>query len=202
MKDRTETVNSYISDMLSLEEHIAKALTSQLQDLADYPTVTTELRSILGTVEEHATGLKQLLDRRGGQAASPLKRAGSTLLGWGAGVVDLVRKEGLPKNLRDDYTACSLAAIGYNMLYTTGLSVGEREVADLALRHLRDHARVVMTLHNLIPAAVIRFLQEEGLPAREDALEEIGAELEQTWRDQAGTVPEADEMPVPGGATR
>jgi hypothetical protein len=59
-----------------------------------------------------------------------------------------------------------------------------------------------MTLHNLIPAAVIRFLQEEGLPAREDALEEIGAELEQTWRDQAGTVPEPDEMPVPAGATR
>ena len=57
-------------------------------------------------------------------AADAIKRAGSALLGLGAAAVDLVRNEGLPKNLRDDYTAFSLATIGYVMLYTTASALG------------------------------------------------------------------------------
>lgn len=44
-----------------------------------------------------------------------LKRAGSAVLGLRAAAVDVVRTEGLPKNLRDDYTAFSHATIGYVM---------------------------------------------------------------------------------------
>ena len=199
MKDAHETLNSYLSDMLSLEEHVQKALKAQLEDLRDYPAVTAELRSVLGTVENHADALRSELARRGGDGASPIKRAGSTLLGWAAGAIDLVRNEGLPKNLRDDYTASSLAAIGYLMLFTTARSLEERAVADLALRHLRDHARVVMLLHNVIPGAVIQFLQEEGLPATDAHLGEIAEELENLWKEVARSVPEADEVSAPTG---
>ena len=94
--------------------------------------------------------------------------------------------------LRDDYAALSLATVGYVMLHTTALSLGDDEVAALAHRHLKDHAKSVMTLHNIIPGAVIRFLQSDGLPANEDVLPQIAENLEEVWRSGAG-VPEVEE---------
>ncbi len=193
MKNEKNVVNSYISDMLALEKHISTALDGQVKDLQAYPAVVSEIEGIQGIVKSHIASLESLLSQRGGDAESPLKKVGSALFGLGAAAVDLVRSEGLPKNLRDDYTACSLATIGYVMLHTTGLSLAERSVADLAHRHLRDYARVVMKLHNVIPSAVIKFLQEEGLPAREDSLPEIGRNIEGVWRDQSSDVPDVQE---------
>jgi ferritin-like metal-binding protein YciE len=201
-----EAINSYVTDMLALEEHIQKAITGQIEDLnEEYPEVVGHLRVVLGEVDGHIDSLKALTERRveGGQAlADVLKRAGSAVLGAGAAAVDFVRNEKLPKNLRDDYTATSLAAIGYVMLHTTALSLGDREVADLAHRHLRDHARSVMRLHNVIPGAVIQFLQNDGLPARADALSEISTNLESVWRDESGSVPEAAEAAAGSLGTR
>lgn len=193
MKDATETVNSYVTDMLSLERHIKKAIEGQIQDLKDYPAVASELQSLRGTIEGHINTLEGLARSEGGKgAAGVVKEAGSTILGLAAGAIDLVRKEGLPKNLRDDYTACSLASIGYVMLYTTALSLGDRQVADVAHRHLTNYARVVMTLHNVIPGAVLRFLQEEGLPVNEGVMSEVSRNIEEVWH-QSGTVPNANQ---------
>jgi ferritin-like metal-binding protein YciE len=147
-RNASEAINSYVTDMLALEQHINKAITGQIEDLdEEYPEVVRILRTVESETERHIDALKALSERRveGGQAlADVVKRAGSAILGAGAAAVDFVRNEKLPKNLRDDYTATSLAAIGYVMLHTTALSLGDREVADLAHRHLKDHARNVM----------------------------------------------------------
>jgi ferritin-like metal-binding protein YciE len=196
-RDKEEAINSYVTDMLSLEEHIEKALRGQLEDLKNYPEVTGELKPVHRTVEHHIADLKQLSQRRGGRGASDaVKRVGSALLGLGAAAVDLVRNEGLPKNLRDDYTAFSLATIGYVMLKTTALSLDDQEVADLAHQHFSDYAHAVTLLHNIVPAAVIRFLREDGLPVREDVLPEISRSIEEVWRTQSQQAPRADEIPV------
>ena len=200
-RNATEAVTSYITDMLALEQHIQKAVNGQIEDLdEEYPEVVQQLRVVEREVEGHIETLKALAERRadaGQGLADVVKRAGSAVLGVGAAAIDFVRNEKLPKNLRDDYTATSLAAIGYVMLHTTALSLGDREVADLAHRHLKDHARNVMLLHNLIPGAVIAFLQKDGLPARQDALTEISRNLETVWSDQGGSVPEAVELGTP-----
>ena len=192
-----EAINSYITDMLALEQHIQKAIAGQIEDLdEDYPDVVTHLRVVEGQVEGHLDTLKRLVERRvsGGQGlADVVKRAGSSILGAGAAAVDFVRNEKLPKNLRDDYTATSLAAIGYVMLHTTARSLGDREVADLARLHLQDHARNVMLLHNVIPGAVVKFLQHEGLPARADVLSEVSRTIESVWSDQSDMIPDASE---------
>lgn len=181
-KDPVEALNSYVTDMLALEQHIKKAIDGQIEDLKNYPAVTSELRSINGTIEGHISTLEGLAKTKGGKGpADLLKQAGSAVLGLGAAAVDLVRNEGLPKNLRDDYTACSLATIGYVMLHTTALSLGDRQVGDIAHRHLSDYARIVMNLHNIIPAATIKFLQEDGLPASDSALPEIARNIEEVW---------------------
>ena len=203
-RDTTEAINSYITDMLALEEHIEKALRGQIEDLEkDYPDFVREIRTVHATVENHISSLKLIAEEReagaGKGVAEAVKRAGSAVLGVGAAAVDLVRTEKLPKNIRDDYTAASLATIGYVMLYTTGLSLGDTLVANLAHNHLQDYAKVTMTLHNIVPSAVITLLQEDGLPARQDVLSEVSQKIEAVWHQDSG-VPSADE--VTGGRRR
>lgn len=196
-KDKDEALNSYITDMLSLEEHIDKAIRAQVEDLKDYPDVARDLKQILRDVEHHVSDLRGLSDRRKAQGPSDaIKRAGSALLGLGAAAIDLVRTESLAKNLRDDYTAFSLATIGYVMLHTTALALDEREVAELARQHFADYAKVVLQLHNVIPAAVIRFLREDGLPVRDGVLPEVSRTIEEIWHTTAEQAPRADERAV------
>jgi hypothetical protein len=196
-RDKNEAINSYITDMLSLEEHIEKALRGQLEDLKDYPAVIGDLKQIHRKVEHHISDLRELSQRRNARTpADALKRVGSALLGFGAAAVDLVRSEGLAKNLRDDYAAFSLATIGYIMLKTTALALDDGEVGDLAHQHFSDYAESVTLLHNVVPGAVIRFLREEGLPVREDVLPEISRTIEKVWHAQSAQAPRADETAV------
>jgi ferritin-like metal-binding protein YciE len=182
-RDRNEAINSYITDMLALEDHIEKAVKGQLKDLKDYPEVIVALRDVHTKVEHHISDLRTLSDRRnvGGMVES-VKRAGSAVAGVAAGVIDLIRTEGLPKNLRDDYTAFSLANIGYVMLHTTALAFEDQEVAELANQHLRDYTDAVIRLNNLIPAAVVRFLEQQGLPVRADIVSEVNENVAHAWK--------------------
>lgn len=199
-RDKNEAINSYISDMLALEDHIDKAIRGQLEDLKDYPEVVTELRQIHRKVEHHISDLRALSERRGASGVKEaVKRAGSAVLGAAAGAIDLLRTEGLPKNLRDDYTALSLASIGYVMLHTTGLSLADREVAELAQQSFADYAEAVSRLQAIIPAAVVGFLQQEGLPAREDVVPQIRQTIAEVWQTQSSGDFRTDETAVGRG---
>jgi hypothetical protein len=183
--------------MLSLEDHIEKAVRAQLNDLEDYPEVTRDLKQVLRKVEQHVSDLQELSERRKAKGPTDvIKKAGSAVLGLGAAAIDLVRTEGLPKNLRDDYTAFSLATIGYLMLHTTALSLEEREVAELARQNFADYAQSVTLLHNVIPGAVIRFLREEGLPVQESVLPQISQTIEEIWHAQSDQAPRAAETSI------
>jgi hypothetical protein len=185
-RDRNEAINSYITDMLALEDHIEKAIRGQLEDLKDYPEVVAELRQIHRKVEHHISDLRGLSDRRrAGGVVESVKRAGSAVLGAAAGVIDLLRTEGLPKNLRDDYTALSLANIGYVMLHTTGLSLEDREVAELAQQGFTDYAESLTRLQRVIPAAVVSYFKQEGLPVRDDVVPQVLRALEEAWQSQS-----------------
>jgi ferritin-like metal-binding protein YciE len=196
-RNKDEAINSYITDMLSLEHHIEKAVRGQLNDLEDYPEVTRDLKQVLRKVEQHVSDLSDLSERRKAAGATDaIKKAGSAVLGMGAAAIDLVRTEGLPKNLRDDYTAFSLATIGYLMLHTTALSLQEQEVAELARQHFADYANAVTLLHNVVPGAVVRYLREEGLPVQEGVLPEISRTIEEIWHAQSDQAPRAAETSV------
>jgi ferritin-like metal-binding protein YciE len=188
-RDRNEAINSYITDMLALEDHIEKAVKGQLTDLKEYPEVVVALRDIHTKVEHHISDLRMVSDRRNASGVvESVKRAGSAVAGVAAGVIDLIRTEGLPKNLRDDYTAFNLANIGYVMLHTTALAVEDQEVADLAHQHFRDYTNAVMRLNNLIPAAVVRFLEQQGLPVRADIASEVHENVAQAWKQTSDSL--------------
>ena len=114
-----------------------------------------------------------------------MKGAGSAALGAAAGAIALVRSEGLPKNLRDDYTALSLAHIGYVMLHTTGLSLEDREVAELAQQGFTDYAEAITRLQGIIPGAVVAYFRQEGLPARDDIAPQVRRTIEAVWQSQS-----------------
>ncbi len=59
-RDKNEAINSYITDMLALEDHIEKAVRGQLEDLKAYPEVVGELTQIHRRIEHHISDLKQL----------------------------------------------------------------------------------------------------------------------------------------------
>jgi hypothetical protein len=128
--------------------------------------------------------------RKAAGVAQAVKRAGSAVAGAAAGVIDLVRTEGLPKNLRDDYTAFNLANIGYLMLHTTALALGDQEVADLGRQHFRDYAEAILRFDTLIPASVVRYLQQEGLPAM-DVVPQVNQTVKEAW-DQLENSPSAE----------
>ena len=189
-RDKNEAINSYITDMLALEDHIETAIKGQLADLKDYPEVLAELRQLHRKIEHHISDLRMLSDRRkAGGVVESVKRAGAAVAGAAAGLVDLLRTEGLPKNLRDDYTAFNLASIGYVMLHTTALALDDQEVADLSLQHFRDYAETITRFNRLVPAAVVRFLKEEGLPVRTEAVLLANEHVAEAWKQATAESP-------------
>jgi ferritin-like metal-binding protein YciE len=200
-RSTTEAINSYLTDMLALEEHILVAIKGQVKDFNDEPQVLVmALDSIHVTVEHHVSALKAIIEERQAGAAKSIaeavKRAASVLAGAGAAAVDMVRHEKVPKDLRDDYAAFSLATVSYVMLLTTAMSLDDQRVAELAERHLKQYAKVVMKLNNIIPSAVIAELRQDDLPAREEQLPAIARTLKGVWSDPYNEVPAVDEVSV------
>lgn len=182
-----DTLDSYITDMIALEEHIAKAVDAQLADLRkDHPEFVDTLSKAALATARHIGALNALKTSRnidsGSVVADVVKRAGSIVAGLGAAAIDLVRSEKLPKNLRDDYTAYSLASIGYQMLLTTAIAVHDDEVIAPARSHFADYAQVVMDLSRAIPKAVIEELKQQNLPVRADAGELVQADIKSIWK--------------------
>lgn len=169
-----EVLESYVTDMRALEAHIDKALEGQIAAFKDeHPEVTDELRSMRRKIETHDETLAALMRTRTAGAldnvAEVVKRFASVVAGLGAAAIDLVRHERLPKDLRDDYTAFALAAVGYEMLSTTSQALNDNSVATVAERHHADYVAMGRQIQRLIPGAVLDQLRNEGLAVNADA---------------------------------
>lgn len=184
-----DTLDSYITDMLALEEHIAKAVDAQLADFRkEHPSYATTIEHSANTTARHIGALEALKTSRnidaGSVVADAVKRAGSVVAGLGAAAIDLVRTEKLSKNLRDDYTAYSLATIGYQMLMTTAISLDDADVAERARAHFADYAKVLVELSRAIPSAVVQDLRSKGLPVNENADDLVKDAVQKVWESQ------------------
>jgi ferritin-like metal-binding protein YciE len=157
-----QTIADYVGDMAALESHIEEALDRQLTEVKDDPSALAAVRGFHDMVKRHRDTLKAMQEETGKTIGTPIKEAGAALIGKAAGIVDLVRTEGISKGLRDDYAAFSLAAISYAMLHTTATALGDDRVASLAERHLRDHAEAIMTINEIMPGVVMRELEKDG----------------------------------------
>ena len=183
MTDTEKTLNSYVTDMLALEEHILRAVQAQVGDFKDdHADVAAHLQRVEALIEGHIEILEGIARKRG-KIGEAVKRAGTLVASLGAAAVDLVRTEKLPKNLRDDYTAGSLAYIGYVMLLTTARGLGDVTIADIAEEHMADWAQINMSLGDLIPGAVLTFLREEKLPVGNVSANEVNESVRRAWEE-------------------
>ena len=177
-----QTIADYVGDMVALESHIAEALDRQLTETADDPEAHAAVQHFHDLVKQHRDTLKQLQQQVGTTAGNPIIAAGATLLGKAAGVIDLVRTEGISKSLRDDYAAFSLAAISYSMLYTTASGLGNDRVAELAERHLTGYAGAIERINEIMPGVVERELAKDGHWTNSAAIGQTRSMVAKAWK--------------------
>ena len=160
----TETLKTYVNDMLSLQKHILDAITYQYEDhdIKNDAQAFDLVGKLKSTLTHQARDLEGHVARLGSEVTATLKQAASHVLGIAAGLYDKVRKDPVSRMLRDDYTALNLSSISYIMLHTTGLAYGDQAVADTALQHLNDLTPLIMRINEIIPPIVVKELTDEG----------------------------------------
>ncbi len=179
-----QTIADYVGDMAALESHIEEALDRQLTEVKDDPVALAAVRDFHDMVKRHRDTLKAIEEETGKTIGSPIKEAGAALFGKAAGIIDLLRTEGISKGLRDDYAAFSLAAISYSMLHTTSTALGDSRVASLAERHLRDHADAIMRITEIMPEVVVRELEKDGHRADNAAVGATREAVLRSWQQR------------------
>ena len=183
MSERQDTLQQYVSDMLAVERHLLPALENQSQDdrYAPYPEARRLVQKIEATIRSHINGLERHLENLGGDAASPVKSAVTAAMGVAATLIENVRTDPVSKNLRDDYTALSLAAVGYTMLHTTGQALMDQTTADIAANYLMDYTPLIAEINEVIPMVVVSELRDETELLNPQAAVEAVRRTQQAW---------------------
>ena len=163
--DRTEILNNYTTDMAAVEKHILEAVERQLEsdDTARYPEAVRVLTSLKGALSRHVQSLEAYNDRtEGGGLKEAVKEAVTGALGVAAGFYDQLRDtDKVSRMIRDSYTATSLAAISYHMLYTSALALKANDLADLALGNLKDLTKIIGELSEAVCTVVSAELADQ-----------------------------------------
>ncbi len=180
------SLQTYVSDLLALIQHIGVPIDRQLQmdDTTNYAEAVTIIRDIKTVTTTQAAALEEMLATLGGHGASGIKSAWSSLLGAGAAAINSVRKTKVSKSLRDDYTALGLTSISYTMLHATALGLGNNAVAALAQRHLEAITPIIMRISTAIPAVVLQELRDDGENVSVSAAEVSAQTTHQAWQQR------------------
>ena len=164
MKNPSDVLNTYLTDMHAVESHILEAVERQLNgdEIKAYPEASRAVRTLQTTLERHTNALQNLVENRDGKSIQgALKEALGDALGFAAGLYDKVRTDQVSRMIRDDYTAVSLAAVSYHMLHTTALGLKNDNVASMALRHLKDLTPILVDLSKVVCHVVAKELADE-----------------------------------------
>ena len=179
------TINTYVSDMLALEQHLSQPIDHQVKDesVAKSPHAARVINEILTNTTSHIEALNQRLESLGGHAGSPVKSGVASVLGVAAAAIGNARKTEVSKYLRDDNAALALVSAGYTMLHTTALAFGDSATAALAQKNLADTATSVMRISGVLPIVVLAELTEEGLAIDTSVSSEVERNVENAWKD-------------------
>ena len=184
--DRTEIINSYVTDMAAVETHILQAIERQLDsdETAKYPDATRVLTSLKSALTNHKASLEAYNERtEGGGIKEAVKEALFGALGVAAGFYDLIRpNDTVSRMIRDTYTATSLAAISYHMLYTTALGLKNEEVASMALKNLGDLTGIIGELSEVVCTVVAAELAAEDKLVDASVGAKAVEETQKAWR--------------------
>lgn len=183
MADQKEVLQKYVSDMISLEDHIHQAIDKQIKENESRPEIKSRLTTFSNTTASHRNILEARLKALGGAANSPIKQGVAAVAGVAAGAIDKLRSEEISKDFRDDYTALSLNLISYQMLHTTAQAFGDTETAQLAAQNVKDTANFMAYIQQILPSIVVSELQKNhDVSVNAGAPEETKKLVESIWK--------------------
>lgn len=183
MSSSTETLRTYVNDLLALDKHILEALERQSED----PKVQSDSRTagLIGEIRSafsaQVATFAAHVDRLGSETGAAAKEAVGHVAGIFAGLVGKVRPDPVSKMLRDDYTAINLAAFSSTMLHTTALAFSDSAVAASALAQLQALAPLIIKLNELVPFVVAKELTDDG-HVEAGAAEEAVRNTQAAWQ--------------------
>ncbi len=182
MADTMTLLQKYLSDMVSLEEHIYQAIDKQAKQNNDMPEIKAKFAAFAENKRRQKEELQKRLDAIGGAANAPVKEGVAAVLGVAAGVINQFRSEDTSKSLRDDYVAINLSLISYTMLHSTALALNDQETARIAAKNVKDDAEFVMYIQKLIPDIVLQELRNNhGVYTDNDAVSETRELISEMW---------------------
>lgn len=185
--DARHSIQTYVSDLLALEQHINQPLKAQVDAdaTAQFPAAARLIAQIQTQNQTHINALEACLKQIGGHAASPVKSAWASLLGGAAAAIGGSRKTKVTKWLRDDYTALNLANMAYTLLHATAIGLGDTTVAALARTGLADYAHSVVAINQVVPEVVLGELAADGETVVGGAADTIREQTNSIWRGQS-----------------
>ena len=182
--ERLEVIQKHLADMQSVEKHILEAIERQREEENVRNDLETNklLIEIERTLKGHVQALTTLSKQYDGEGESAFKKAITAAAGVMAGLYDKVRENEVTRMLRDDYTALSLAAMGYTTLHTFGLAIKEQNIADLALSHLKEITPLLVDISKALPVVTAREVAAENdFPVDVSAGQEAVRNTQTAW---------------------
>ena len=160
------SLHHHISDMKAATDHILGAVNRQAEDadVQKFPEVSALTGRIQGTLEGQSRALETELKRIGQTPVDSLKDMVTAVTGAVTGLYDKVRNHTVSRNLRDNYTALSLAAVSNSMLHVTALAAEDQATAAVALRNMQELAPLIVQLGEAILPVVERELAADFTP--------------------------------------
>jgi hypothetical protein len=186
----TVSIQTYISDMIAVEHEVIHPIEKQLEldDVKLLPDVETLLENIHRVLHRHIDTLEQHLESVGGHPASGLKAAVGDVLGNLGTTVQNIRSTKVSKSLRDDYTALSLTAVAYEMLYTSSLATRSESTAKIALEHLNDITGFITKLTGLLADVVTKELLDIDPTLDSSYVVEAKQQIRKAWESKPSPV--------------
>ena len=153
-------IADWVGDIVALETHVEEAMDRQLKLEFPDPAMATAIQRFHDAVRDSKQRAETYQGKYGSEPGNPIIKAGSSLLGKAAGMIDNMREDGVAKSLRDDYTAYSLLAMSYTMLHTTAMALEDPATQAFAEQGLRTYASLVQDVSYLMPEAVLADLKD------------------------------------------
>ncbi len=178
-----QEISDWLGDIVALESHVEEAMDAQLKLESDDTSLANAIRHFHDSIRDSKQRAVNFQKEYGSTAGNPVIKAGTTLLGKAAGVIDKMRNDSVSKALRDDYTAYNHLAIAYTMLYTTATAMSDAATQAFAEQGLKTYAGLVQELNQVIPAAVIADLKagDHAPVIDNNVVDDVRATIDRVW---------------------
>jgi DNA-binding NtrC family response regulator len=150
-----KSLRKYSSDLLSLQNHLLKAVKKQQSSEQVKEKEAIEILHLMNLrLSDNVKEFEPLLEELGGDTREEIKSKIANFTGTIAGLIDSARKDPVSKMLRDDYIALSMLAVGYKMLYTAALVAHRDDLAEITMSHLRSITQMITEISKAIPMVI------------------------------------------------